>query len=136
MAPIELAITPALVIGGAAIFINFLYIRKQKFRPVPVRHMPHELLIRSAMSLIPLLVITGIARIIGPNYSGLLTIFPLIWSIVFSFTNAQGGRDAVVCFFRGAALGQFAYFAFFATLIIFPTNNLWLWFGGQLRPHS
>jgi hypothetical protein len=62
------------------------------------------------------LLVTGVAPIIGPRMTGLLAIFPLYTSILTAFAHHQHGPYAAVSVLRGLLFGLFAFTGFYLTL--------------------
>jgi hypothetical protein len=63
-----------------------------------------------------ILFVTGIAPIIGPRFTGLLTTFPLFASILAIFAQRQQGADGAINVLRGLTLGLFAFAGFYLVL--------------------
>lgn len=63
-----------------------------------------------------ILFVTGIAPIIGPRLTGLLTTFPLFAGILAIFAQRQQGHHGAVYVLRGLTLGLFAFAGFYLVL--------------------
>ena len=63
-----------------------------------------------------ILFVTGIAPIIGPRLTGLLTTFPLFAGILAIFAQRQQGHHGAVYVLRGLTLGLFAFAGFYLAL--------------------
>ncbi|HNN13559.1 MAG TPA: hypothetical protein PKL78_08375 [Anaerolineales bacterium] len=63
-----------------------------------------------------ILFVTGIAPIIGPKLTGLLTTFPLFASILAIFSQRQQGADGAIHVLRGLVYGLFAFAGFYLVL--------------------
>ena len=61
-------------------------------------------------------VIVASADLLGPQRSGLIASFPVILSVISSFTFRQWGRDALLRVLRGVALSLQAFVGFFAVV--------------------
>jgi hypothetical protein len=65
------------------------------------------------------------ADLLGPQRSGILASFPVIVTVIGSFTQAQSGSDAVLRALRGVSLSLLAFAAFFFVLgSSLPTTGL------------
>ncbi len=62
------------------------------------------------------LLITGIATLLGPNLSGLITPFPIYATILSTFTHHFQGRGAAIKLLRGVVTGTFAFVVFFVVV--------------------
>lgn len=63
-----------------------------------------------------ILFVTGIAPIIGPKLTGLLTTFPLFAGILTIFAQRQQGADGAIHVLRGLIFGLFAFAGFYLVL--------------------
>ncbi len=74
-------------------------------------------------------LITGIAPILGPHLTGLLIPFPIFTATVACFAHYQHGPAAAIGVFRGLLLGLFSYTGFMFTLaLLLPTAGIALAF--------
>ncbi len=71
-----------------------------------------DLPVRAACALALVLSLTAIAGWLGPQLSGLLAPFPIIATVLATFTHAQRGSDELLRLLRGL-LGGFGAFALF-----------------------
>jgi hypothetical protein len=69
------------------------------------------------------ILITGIANLLGPQLTGLLTPFPVYATILAVFTHRLGGRNQTVKLLRGVVAGSFTFAVFF--LVISMTIIAW-----------
>jgi len=58
-------------------------------------------------------LITGVAPRIGPNWSGLLSPFPIFATVMAVFSHRTEGAQAAIHLLRGVVIGSFAFAAFF-----------------------
>jgi hypothetical protein len=84
-----------------------------------------DLVIRLVATATLVLVLTGLAERMGATLSGLLNAFPVLTTIVASFTHAQRGRAAVVAFLNGY-LQAVVGFALFCVVMALALNPLGL----------
>jgi uncharacterized membrane protein len=91
--------------------------------PQPVQHQPiaargrHELLLRMVTATAMVLAITGAAKALGPQRSGILTVFPGYTTILAVFSHFQSPAWAVKTL-RGVTMGLFTTAVFCLTLSI------------------
>jgi hypothetical protein len=73
-----------------------------------------DLPVRAACALALVLALTAVAGWLGPQLSGLLAPFPIIATVLATFTHAQRGTDELLRLLRGllSGLGAFALFCF------------------------
>jgi hypothetical protein len=73
-----------------------------------------DLPLRAGCALVLVLTLTAIAGWLGPQLSGLLAPFPIIATVLATFTHAQRGSDETLRLLRGliAGFGAFALFCF------------------------
>lgn len=83
-------------------------------RPEPAWDLP----LRACAALALVLTLTASASWLGPQLSGLLAPFPVIASVLSSFTHAQRGSEEVLRLLRGLLLGYAAYGLFCFTLAV------------------
>jgi hypothetical protein len=77
-----------------------------------------DLPLRAGCALALVLTLTAIASWLGPQLSGLLAPFPIIATVLATFTHAQRGSDETVRLLRGMVTGFGAFALFFFTLAI------------------
>lgn len=81
-----------------------------------------DLPLRGGCALVLVLVLTAIAGWLGPQLSGLLTPFPVVASVLATFTHTQRGVDETLRLLRGLVTGFGAFALFCFTLAeILPT---------------
>jgi len=84
------------------------------FAPPPAWDLP----LRAGCALALVLVLTTAAGSLGPQLSGLLAPFPVITTVLATFTHAQRGSDEAVRLLRGMLTGFFAFALFCFTLAV------------------
>lgn len=70
-----------------------------------------------------LLLLTGLATVLGPRLSGLLTVYPLYTAVLAGFAHRSDGPAAAIRVLRGLLLGLFAFVTFFFTLTVLLTRT-------------
>jgi hypothetical protein len=85
-------------------------------------HSKWDLPLRMIAAAVLVIVLTGVADRLGPEWSGLLAPFPVATAIVAAFTHSQRGVESVVVFFRGflPALVSFGLFCVVLALGLEP----------------
>ena len=73
-----------------------------------------DLPVRAGCALVLVLTLTAVAGWLGPQLSGLLAPFPIIATVLATFTHAQRGTDELLRLLRGliSGFGAFALFCF------------------------
>jgi hypothetical protein len=82
-----------------------------------------DLPLRAACALALVLTLTAIAGWLGPRLSGLLAPFPIIATVLATFTHAQRGTDELLRLLRGLVSG-FAAFALFCFTLALSLRHL------------
>lgn len=68
---------------------------------------PADLAVRMVSAGAAVVVFTGLAELLGPRVSGLLSVFPIVTAILAMFTHAQSGPGAAAIFLRGLLRGMY-----------------------------
>ncbi len=82
--------------------------------PAPAWDLP----LRAACALALVLALTAVAGWLGPQLSGLLAPFPVITTVLATFTHAQRGTDELLWLLRGMLSGFGAFTLFCFTLAV------------------
>jgi len=79
-----------------------------------------DLPVRAACALALVLSLTAVAGWLGPQLSGLLAPFPIIATVLATFTHAQRGSDELLRLLRGlvSGFGAFALFCFTLAVLL------------------
>lgn len=105
----------ALALGSLAVGLAAL--PKPGAAPVPGASPPGwDLPLRAACAIALVLCLTAVAGWLGPQLSGLLAPFPIISTVLATFTHAQRGTDELLRLLRGMVRGFAAFALFFFTL--------------------
>jgi hypothetical protein len=114
----------ALSCGGFIVGLRLLpdpLSEPSKVSPPPVWDLP----LRALCALLLVLALTGASGWLGSRLSGLLAPFPVIASVLATFTHAQRGADEFLRLARGLIAGFFAFALFCFTLAIsLPTLGI------------
>ncbi len=82
-----------------------------------------DLPLRAVCALALVLTLTAVAGWLGPQLSGLLAPFPIIATVLATFTHAQRGTDELLRLLRGLVSG-FGAFALFCFMLAVSLNRL------------
>ncbi|GAB3882278.1 hypothetical protein [Spirosoma agri] len=106
-----------------------------RFFPAPTervtttRRLPFDIPIRMAVATLFVLVITGLASVLGPNWSGILTPFPIMTSVLAIFSHTLQGSNAAITTLRGLVIGLLGFTTFlFLQAFLLPTFSVALSF--------
>lgn len=105
----------ALALAAAALLAGLTWLpRPRSLAPSGDRPPAWDLPLRAGCALALVLTLTAIAGWLGPQLSGLLAPFPIIATVLATFTHAQRGSDETLRLLRGliAGFGAFALFCF------------------------
>lgn len=98
--------------------------------PGPMRF---DLPLRMACGVALVLLITGLAELLGPRVAGVLAMFPILGTVITVFSHRSAGAAFVVTLLRGMLWGNFAMMSFCATLAaLLPWLPLAVAFAGAL----
>jgi hypothetical protein len=75
-----------------------------------------ELPLRMASATVLVFLITGLATLLGPQLTGLLTPFPIYVTTMGVFTHRSQGGEETVKLIRGVIIGTFTFIIFFLIL--------------------
>ncbi|MBO0930230.1 hypothetical protein [Fibrella aquatilis] len=79
---------------------------------VPPRQLPYDLIIRMVVATLFMLTITALASLLGPTWSGILTPFPIITSILAVFSHVGQSSNGAIVSLRGIVTGLFGFTTF------------------------
>lgn len=85
-------------------------------RDTPIVAPPGEIFLRMAAASILLLALTGAAKALGPQWSGILTPFPVFASVLPVFTHRGAGGQAAAKQLRGILTGLYSFVSFFVVI--------------------
>lgn len=78
----------------------------------------HELVLRMLAGALLTLTVTAVAATVGASWSGLLTVFPVLGTVLAVFSHRTQGPAFVVTLLRAMATGLYSFVAFCFTLSI------------------
>ena len=118
----------ALGVAGAGLLVGLASLPRPG--PGPGAHPPPpawDLPLRAACAAALVLTLTAVAGWLGPQLSGLLAPFPIIATVLATFTHAQRGTDELLRLLRGlvSGFGAFALFCFALALALRRMDIAW-----------
>jgi uncharacterized membrane protein (GlpM family) len=130
-----LPVSIAWATGVAAFAVMF----GQRFLPrsnvvpagLPLRY--RDLALRMAAGAILTLVVTYLSSAVGPKWTGLLAVFPLLGIVLCVSSQRAHGPEFVISLLRGMVLGRFSFAAFCLSLaVLLPRQGIAIAFIGAL----
>jgi len=82
----------------------------------------HDLLVRVVLATTLLLLITTFATVLGAGLSGVVTVYPLLSTLLAVFAHRSDGPRAALAVYRGLLVGLFALMVFATTLAVVLTH--------------
>ena len=83
----------------------------------------HDLLVRVVLATTLLLLITTFATVLGAGLSGVVTVYPLLSTLLAVFAHRSDGLRAALAVYRGLLVGLFALMVFATTLAVVLTRT-------------
>lgn len=125
---VSLLVSYALTISS--VFVTLYFFPVPTSSPAKGRRLPYDIPIRMLVATLFTLVITGLANILGPTWSGILTPFPILTSILAIFSHSLQGSSATITILRGLVLGLLGFTTFlFLQAFLLPLFSVTLSFG-------
>lgn len=101
------AVTVMVLVGA------FLLLPKPGAHAVAELTPPWDIPVRMVVATGVVLSLTGLAHLLGPAWTGVLSPFPVFTSVLGAFTHRQAGPAAARILLRGLMLGLFSFATFF-----------------------
>ncbi|HUH80553.1 MAG TPA: hypothetical protein VLZ06_04435 [Solirubrobacteraceae bacterium] len=116
---LHIAVQVALPLALAALTAGLVFLPRAP-SPAPSQPSPPgwDLPLRAGCALALVLSLTAVAGWLGPQLSGLLAPFPIIATVLATFTHVQRGTGELVRLLRGMVSGFAAFALFFFTLAV------------------
>ncbi len=109
----------ALALAALALAAGLAWLPRPRRLPATAGELPRwDLPLRAGCAMALVLTLTAIAGWLGPQLSGLLAPFPIIATVLATFTHAQRGVDETLRLLRGLIAGFGAFALFFFVLAI------------------
>ncbi len=123
-----LKVSYMLVLGAVWVALRGFPVHTQEV--TKTRRLPYEIPIRMAVATLFVVVITGLAEVLGPTWSGTLTPFPILTSILAIFSHTLQGSNATINTLRGLLIGIFGFSTFlFLQAFLLPHFSVAISFG-------
>jgi uncharacterized membrane protein len=113
---VTISVLPLYFTVVAILLISLQIMPRSKSKEDNSSHPRWDLPARMIAATIFVIVVTGIAPILGSRLSGLITPFPIYTSILAVFNQITNGVPSVVKLLRGLLYGLFSFVTFFLTL--------------------
>lgn len=131
------ALRPSLWVGYAlvlgSVWLALRFFPHPTAQTTSARRLPYEISIRMAVATVFVIVITGLASVLGPTWSGILTPFPILTSILAIFSHTLQGSNATISTLRGLVMGLFGFSTFlFMQAFLLPHFPIAISFGVAL----
>lgn len=95
-----------------SIFLALCFFPTPSSEQIQAKRIRFDMQIRMAVATLFVILITGLANILGPTWSGILTPFPIITSILAIFSHYLYGSNASIIALRGLVSGLFGFTTF------------------------
>ena len=109
---IDLALLPSYGMVMGSVLLTLRYFPEPAIAATAVKRLPYDLPIRMVVATLFVMGITGLAAVLGPTWSGILTPFPIITSILAVFTHYLQGSSASIVTLRGIVMGLLGFTTF------------------------
>jgi len=112
---VSMPVGAALGLAGVGLLVGLAALPRAREDPrVHTTPPTWDLPVRAGCALALVVTLTAVAGWLGPQLSGLLAPFPIITTVLATFTHAQRGSDEVLRLLRGliSGFGAFALFCF------------------------
>ena len=113
---IDIGVVPATFVALAALGLARVLLPRPKGVPVPVRLPAWDIPARMAATFVLVSIIMSSADILGGQLSGIMSSFPVILTVIGTFTHKQSGVDAVRAMLRAVTLSLVSFSMFFLTV--------------------
>jgi hypothetical protein len=114
--PVHVGPVFAFIAAGGACACGLVLLPRTGSVPSSRPQPPHDLSLRGACAVLPVISVTAAASLLGPHLSGLIATFPVITPVLAAFTQAQQGHIETARLLRGMTVGFFAYALFCFTV--------------------
>lgn len=104
-----------LLAAGAGLAGSMLLLPRYPYHP-PSPRPRYDLALRLVATALLVVTLTGVAHLLGPGLSGLVTPFPVATSILVVFAHRQAGPGAVLAVYAGFIPSLYSFAAFCAAL--------------------
>ncbi len=109
---LQLNLLPSYVIVMASVLLALQFFPKPTGPLTSTRRLPFDIPIRMFIATLFVLAITGLARVLGPGWSGILTPFPIMTTVLAIFSHTLQGSNATIATLRGLVMGLLGFTTF------------------------
>ena len=109
---LQLSLWMSYLLVISAILLALRFFPTLTGKPATIRRLPFDIPIRMAVATLFVLVITRLAGILGPGWSGILTPFPIMTSVLAIFSHTLQGSNAAITTLRGLVMGLLGFTTF------------------------
>ncbi len=125
---LSLPVRYSLVIGSVGLALRFF--PQPGNLSVKTRRLPFDIPIRMLVATLFVLGLTKLATVLGPNWSGILTPFPILTTVLAIFSHTLQGSDAAITTLRGLVMGLVGFTTFlFLQAFLLPAFPVGISFG-------
>ncbi|MBV8080373.1 MAG: DUF3147 family protein [Actinobacteria bacterium] len=112
--PVHVGPATAFAVAGVGIAFTLVLLPRVRTSPPtrPDTRPRWDLAVRVGCTILPIVLITGAAKTLGPQLSGIVSAFPITSPILVAFTHSQLGAAEARGVLRGVASGMVAYSSF------------------------
>lgn len=104
--------------GAIAVAISWLWLPQADMSDRQFRRLKNDLVLRIIAGAGLTLAVTSAAQVLGPTWSGLLAVFPLLGVILCASSHRNNGSAFTINLIRGMILGRLSFAAFCLSLIV------------------
>ncbi|GAA4399420.1 hypothetical protein GCM10023187_11200 [Nibrella viscosa] len=108
---INLAVSYGLAVSSALLALR--YFPATAMSAIAVRRLPFDIPLRMLVATLFVVAVTWLANMLGPAWSGILTPFPIMTSILAIFTHHLQGSGPTILILRGLLIGVLGFTTFF-----------------------
>ena len=109
---VKFSLLPIYGVTLGCILVALHYFPAPTTQNIQAKRIPFDMLIRMGVATLFVITITGVANLLGPTWSGILTPFPIITSVLAIFTHYLHGSNASIVALRGLVSGLFGFTTF------------------------
>lgn len=108
--PLSLPVRYGLVIGCIVLALRFF--PQPGNQSTKARRLPFDIPLRMLVATLFVLLLTAVATALGPTWSGVLTPFPVLTSVLAIFSHSLQGSNVTITTLRGLVMGLVGFTTF------------------------
>jgi len=113
LAQLPLRIVPIFAVTVVALLLAYALLPKPGAHAVAESTPRWDIPLRMVVATLVVLALTGLAKVLGPTWTGVLSPFPVFTSVLGAFTHRHDGPAAARILLRGLMMGLFSFVSFF-----------------------